>query len=780
MKAETVIKLNKFKPRPYQVPMIDALENKGYKRVLAILPRRAGKDVTAFNYMIRCCIKTPGVYYYIFPTYSQAKKVIWDSMTNDGFRILDFVPDELVESKNGQEMKIRFKNGSLMQLVGSDRYDCFDDETEILTENGWKLFVNLLEGERVAALNNGTLVYEEPTQRVEYEYDGLLYGAENSSINFWVTPNHRKFVVSKKGFSKFKQISDPTIIADRIPATCKWKGSSPLDILGYPPAFFVAFLGIYLAEGSCFSNHKCYRVTISQTKENVRHEIRELLCHMGLNFVEHKIGFNIENKELYEYVSQFGLQGVRFIPKDIKNLNRRLLKILFRWLVLGDGHECKTYTGYYSTSKRLIGDVQEIAIKMGFSGNVSEKKQTCSFIKGRKISSFSTLYQFFIRKSKYKQLCGANFRGYIKTKPYKGKVFCVSVPSGVVKVRREGKEIWSGNSLMGTNPRGCIFSEYALQDPRAYQYIRPILTANNGWALFISTPRGKNHLWALYQIALHSKEWFCLKLTVEETKHISLHEIMKEKAEGIMSDDLIQQEYYTSFTMGVEGAYYMKYVDAARREGRVGMVLHEAGFKVHTAWDIGVRDSTTIIFFQTIGQTVRIIDCYSNSKEGLEHYVSVLKEKPYVYGIHVAPHDIKVREWGSGITRIEKAAALGVKFTLSGDYTIMDGIESVRSLFSKLWIDETKCVELLQSLENYRQEYDSKRKIYKPTPLHDSNSHYADSMRYLAVSLPKTRDGLTGQDLDKLYNEALLGENANVPEIFRGHYDTNQWTIDSF
>lgn len=444
MKPETRIKLNKFQPRPYQIPMMDAIFNKGYRRVLAILPRRAGKDVTAFNICIRQCLLKPCVVYYIFPTYSQAKKVIWDSVTNDGRRILDFIPDELVDSKNGQEMKIRFKNGSLLQLVGSDNYD----------------------------------------------------------------------------------------------------------------------------------------------------------------------------------------------------------------------------------------------------------------------------------------------------------------------------------SLMGTNPQGVVFSEYALQDPRAYQYIRPILTANDGWALFISTPRGKNHLWELYQIAQNSPEWYAYKLTVNETQHIPLREIAREREEGIMSDDLIQQEYYTSFEMGVEGAYYAKYMDRLRASGQIGQVPWESGFKVHTAWDLGVRDATSIIFFQTIGQTVRVIDCYEKSKEGLEHYANILQSKPYTYGKHIAPHDIRVKEWGSGITRIEKARQLGIKFTIASDVLIPDGIEAVRSNLNKMWFDEVKAAPLIKALENYRQEYDVKKKVYKNRPLHDWSSHFCDAMRYLSVSLPKTRDGLSAEDLDKRYREAMYGSEANMPSIF--------------
>jgi hypothetical protein len=323
------------------------------------------------------------------------------------------------------------------------------------------------------------------------------------------------------------------------------------------------------------------------------------------------------------------------------------------------------------------------------------------------------------------------------------------------------------DALVGTNPRGIVFSEYALQDPRAYQFLRPILLANDGWALFVSTPRGKNNFWELYQIAKNSPTWYCNKLTVEDTGHISLHEIDKERAEGLMSDDLIQQEYFTSFELGVEGAYYAKYMDKIRLNGQIGCVPWEPGFKVHTAWDLGVRDSTSIIFFQNVGATIRIIDYYEKNKEGLEHYAKVLESKPYVYGRHIAPHDIAVREFGSGMTRLEKARQLGLKFIVAGDISIVDGIEAVRTTLGKCWFDERNCSQLIKALENYRQEYDQKKKVYKSQPLHDIFSHASDAMRYLAVSLPKTRDSGSPEELEKRYQEAMYGSQGQLPSFFR-------------
>lgn len=446
MNVELQVKLDKFKARDYQRPLCEAFLQGKLKRFLAIWPRRAGKDICAFNLLVRAALKKVGTYFYVFPTFSSGRRILWDAITNDGKRILEFIPPELVDNRNEQMMRIKLVNGSMIQVVGSDNYD---------------------------------------------------------------------------------------------------------------------------------------------------------------------------------------------------------------------------------------------------------------------------------------------------------------------------------NSLVGTTALGIVFSEYALQDERAYAFARPILTASDGWALFVSTPRGKNHLYTMYQIASNSSHWFVSKLTVQDTQHISLHDIEREKSLGEISEDLVQQEYYCSFDLGVEGSYYGKYLNNMRLRNQISNVPWESSFKVHTAWDLGVADSTSIIFFQVVGTTVRIIDCYENHKEGLEHYVKVINSKPYIYGKHIAPHDIKVREFGSGITRIEKARQLGIKFTVSYDISIVDGIEAVRSAFSRIWIDEINCKKLIKALENYRQEYDSQKKVYKDNPLHNWASHFADSMRYLCISLPKTRDGLSSEDIDRNYYEARYGTNSILPGFFR-------------
>ena len=323
------------------------------------------------------------------------------------------------------------------------------------------------------------------------------------------------------------------------------------------------------------------------------------------------------------------------------------------------------------------------------------------------------------------------------------------------------------STIIGTNAVGMIFSEYALQDSRAWSYAIPILNASNGWALFISTPRGKNHLWELYNVASTTPGWFCEKLTIDDTQHVPIEEIQKEIESGQMSQDLAMQEWWTSFELGVEGSFYSKYIDNLRHKTQITSVPWEPYHPVHTAWDLGFNDPTTIIFFQQIGAVIRIIDCYENTKKGLDHYAKVVKEKPYTYGKHIAPHDIAVHDLGTGISRWKTMHDLGITFIRydTKQPNIEDGIEAVRRNLPKMWFDERACEPLLKALENYRQEYDVKRKVYKTNPLHDWSSHWADAMRYLCVGLSKISNVSSPEALERRYNEAIGG--TSLPGFFR-------------
>jgi hypothetical protein len=184
----------------------------------------------------------------------------------------------------------------------------------------------------------------------------------------------------------------------------------------------------------------------------------------------------------------------------------------------------------------------------------------------------------------------------------------------------------------------------------------------------------------------------------------------------------------------IGGAIYGEVLAKAREEHRITKVPHDPVLLVDTAWDLGVGDSTAIWFSQSVGREVRLIDYYEASGEGLPHYKHVLDKRGYSYGRHVAPHDIRVREMGSGRSRIETAASLGIKFDIAPNNGLEDGIHAVRMLFPRLWIDETKCAVGLEALASYRRGYNKSMGEYKEMPVHDWSSHGADAARYLAVS----------------------------------------------
>jgi len=311
---------------------------------------------------------------------------------------------------------------------------------------------------------------------------------------------------------------------------------------------------------------------------------------------------------------------------------------------------------------------------------------------------------------------------------------------------------------VGINPVGCIFSEYSLQDPSCWNFIRPILRENGGWAVFNFTPRGKNHGHDLFLMAEHNPDWFCQKLTITDTGVLTDEDMEVERQEG-MSEHLIQQEYYCNFDQGIEGAYYAKYLAKAELDGRVTSVPYDPNCCVDTYWDLGVGDETVILLCQNIGNELHVINMYRNQGEGLNHYVKWLQTEgekyDYIWGDHYAPHDIRVRELGSGAqTRLEIAKELGIRFKIVPNIPISEGIELARGVFPRLWIDEKKCSFLIKALENYHKSFNEKLNVYSDKPVHDWSSHCADAFRYMAITQNKVRRGTMTEEEANLLERA--------------------------
>jgi hypothetical protein len=160
---------------------------------------------------------------------------------------------------------------------------------------------------------------------------------------------------------------------------------------------------------------------------------------------------------------------------------------------------------------------------------------------------------------------------------------------------------------------------------------------------------------------------------------------------------------------------------------------------VHTAWDLGYTDDTSIVFFQVIKGEIHIIDHYAGSGLAMDDYLAVVKSKAYRYGKHWLPHDAKAKTLASGGKSIQEMAQkeLGVaNVRIVPDLSLQDGIQAVRAIFSRLWLDAARCKEynLLESLRQYQREWDDDKKRYRDRPRHDWTSHGADSVRYMAIA----------------------------------------------
>lgn len=739
-----------YTPRKYQVNILNALDN-GVRQACWIVHRRGGKDTTLWNYMIKRACQESGIYYYFLPTFAQAKRVIWDGMTNDGRKMLSYIPKEITTGNpNNTEMKVWIQTSeaqSLIQLIGADSYDCFDDETEILTLRGWRLFKDLTDDDEVAELlEDDTMRFTKPTQRVEYDYDGELCHARSKFIDFRVTPNHRVFGIDRHGVRGFAEAGRSNASLMVVPSAARWAGND-CDIFEFPVVQnrlggdvrkhcfidnFVRLVALYVLYGSVVRNG-----TINLVIEDpaALHMVQSILRKVDCEYINSAKLTILKDPHIYKWcLAEFGNVSAmgKFIPRWILNLSSENLAA-FLDVIMEQGR----YDAYVTKSKQLVDDLQELAVRLGIASIVSYTKKN-----GWKIKLLS---------QKFRRL-GNAVESYILPERYKGKVYCVTVPSGVIKVRRHGFECWSGNSVMGTNPRGVVFSEWSLMDPTCYDFIKPILAANQGWCAFVYTPRGKNHGWELAEIARKNPDdWFYELLTVEDTGVLTAEQIEAERRKG-MPEDLIQQEYYCNFGRGQEGTYYGRQIDELRRKGQICRVAYDPSVPVRTYWDLGVGDSTAIWFAQFVAKEVHLINYYENSGEGLAHYIRIIDsfktQTGCIYDLHVAPHDIQARELTTGMTRIETARKLGIAFRVAPKLSIEAGIDAVRMILNRCWFDEEKCEHGIKCLESYRKTYNEKFKVYSDTPFHDFASHGSDAFRMLAITESTLRPD-SGVDDDK-------------------------------
>ena len=280
---------------------------------------------------------------------------------------------------------------------------------------------------------------------------------------------------------------------------------------------------------------------------------------------------------------------------------------------------------------------------------------------------------------------------------------------------------------------GVILDEYGDMSPRAWsEVLRPALSDRRGWATFIGTPKGRNAFYKVHETSKNSSDWYSLTLRASETGLVAGDELADARA--MMTPEQYEQEFECSFDASIMGAYYGALIADAERDGRVCDVPIEPALPIHTAWDLGIGDSMAIWVWQAGPEGMRLVDHIEDHGKPLPHYVAELNARGYVGGTDFVPHDARVRDLGTGKTRLEVLAELKRSPSLVAIHQVDDGINAVRHMLPRMWFDRSSCADGIEALRQYRTEFDDKTNAYRQRPRHDWTSHTADALRYAAMA----------------------------------------------
>lgn len=345
------------------------------------------------------------------------------------------------------------------------------------------------------------------------------------------------------------------------------------------------------------------------------------------------------------------------------------------------------------------------------------------------------------------------------------------------------------DSLMGSNPVGVNLSEFALMKPSVWDYLSPILNENDGWANFITTPRGRNHAFDLFKSmvdasATKGAKYFVQVLTVDDTRKPVLDdkgeiiydknnnpvmvpvippEAIQEQRDLNVPEEIIQQEYYCSFEAGMVGAYYTEAITKLEKEGRASKnpKLFNPSLPVYTAWDIGFSDAMSIWYFQIDKSNINVIEynefvgrsliecCYivqgqwdklrtecGWEDDAVSRTMSLYQHhEGYKYKTHFGPHDLDQTDISIGVTRRSVAKKHGIKFKLVPRTDVQSGIDLVRRILINVYFDLTRTNDGVRALKEYHKEWNETKQMYEEKPCHDWSSHGADGFRYLAQAI---------------------------------------------
>jgi phage terminase large subunit len=338
--------------------------------------------------------------------------------------------------------------------------------------------------------------------------------------------------------------------------------------------------------------------------------------------------------------------------------------------------------------------------------------------------------------------------------------------------------------IVGAGPVGVVFSEFALSNPKAWNMIRPMLRENDGWAAFITTPRGNNHAKDQFDIARSDPAWFCEVRTVYDTKLmypsdvkpgtvIDADAMMDEERAAGMPEPLINQEYKCDWSAALVGSIWGELIDSALHAG-AGKPFNHPYDSVFTTWDLGLTDNTAVWFWQAIDGGVDLIDFYSDRGRPLSHYFAMLENKPFTYVKHWLPHDARQTTLASGVSVLSQfMQRYPGQVAIQPKMPLVEGIHAARWLIQQGVRFHPRCAEGIEALRFYHYEYDEEKKIFATSPVHDWSSHPADAFRGVASVVKQSallvqKEEGSGKKATKDVGRPL-SYSTNLEELFEDH-----------
>jgi len=307
------------------------------------------------------------------------------------------------------------------------------------------------------------------------------------------------------------------------------------------------------------------------------------------------------------------------------------------------------------------------------------------------------------------------------------------------------------DALRGLYLDGVVLDEFADMKPSTWgAVLRPLLADRKGWAVFIGTPKGHNQFYDVYNNATKDESWYVKTLRASQTALLDKEEL--EDAAKMMSQDQYLAEFECDFESAIVGAYYGKELRVITDSGRITDVEHDPLFPVHTAWDLGYSDDTSIWWYQVVHGEIRVLDYHSSNGQAIAYYTGLIQVKEreynYVYGTHWLPHDARAKTLASGGKSIIEQLSVKIpieKMKIVPSLSLQDGIQASRLALLRCWFD-TKCDDGIECLRQYQREYDEDKKVFRDRPRHDWTSHGADAFRMLSIAWREEEKALPKDD----------------------------------